>query len=364
MLYYYIAATWGVNNIIYRIEFEEKVTTYNFYNSILPKLHYYFRSDSRNKSEILIDFSNVEFINPNVIPNILTIGLILKSYYLEPVKLYIPWKPKLLSYLSDIDFFTIVRKYDIFSLYERNIGDYPTDQINREYKTYCFDEDTPKSNIRDKLKKSINVIKTIYESKDSDEYLDEIMKIIYIFTEVCHNSCTHSEKSCFAAFQSNISEKTKYKKAYISISDSGVGYYRSLVRKLEEKKFKPVLCTENEFINLGANKNFIAILEAIFYRSNSENYGLFHVISEIASINGIIRIHSEDTQLIITRSFYEEYLINVKKTNYYSIKKIYDCFIEGKNNAYDNVRHFKNIYKGVHLELEIPVSGGKEKNDI
>ncbi len=341
--------------MFYKISFDEVITTQTIYSKILPQLHKYFRSDSRRELDILIDFTNVEYINPNVIPNILAIGLILKNFYLHPVRLFIPWKPKLLSYLFDINFLTIVRKYNIFKIYEENVGDFPINCMNSEYRTYYFENGTNKEDIRYDLQKSISVIRNLYEGKSSDEYDDELKKIIYIFTEVCHNSSNHSEGMCFATFQSNINENVKYKKAYISISDCGIGYYNSLLKKIENNDFIPIMCNKHEFLELKANKNFIAIIEAMYFRRSSTNYGLFHVISAVMAANGVVRIHSEDTQIIITNKFYEEYLKDLNFEDKQKINILLECFKIGENNNFSNVRNYDNKYKGVHLELEIPI---------
>ena len=343
-------------NRLYKITFPENVTPYAYYYDIIPLLHNYFEENKQDY--IVFDFSNVEFINPLVIPNLLTTALILRSYFSKPVKLYIPWRPSLLSYLADIDFFSVSKRYGLFDIDERYIGDFPIEVINSECKTYFFDEKSSLTNIKIVLSESYNIIKLLH--KDSGEFLrdsnDNFLKIFNIMAELCYNACLHGSSQCFATIQTNIGKNVKFKKAYISISDCGKGFYSTLLDKIrKDEDFTLNFCSKEQFLELQEEKNLIAMLEAIFYRKPSKNYGIYHIFKYIVNQDGVMRIHSEDTQLIITKNNYTGELedLQILKDNLVGILK---QSILGKIDfKYSPVRKAKSKLKGVHIEIEIPL---------
>ncbi len=341
-------------NKLYGIMFQDNITSNHLYNNILPQLQQYFKNDVNKEMEIVFDFTHVEYISPTVIPNILNIGFILKNYFSSPVRLFIPWKPKLLSYLHDINFLNLANRYDIFLMDSRYIGGYDFNKISPEYKTYMFLNDVDKAHIAYQIQDSVKVIKEICRSNDKMVADRSIEQILNIFIEICHNACYHSRKPCFATFQSNIGDKVKFKKAYISIADCGHGYNRSIIDKIKENEYNPLFLTKST-IEIGKkDENYLSILEAIFFRKQYENYGLFDVVKSVIYNNGTVRIHSNDTQLVITRSFYEKYLNDIEN-NSEKIQLIKDIFKEGNSEGKYNVKHYTNRYKGVHIEIEVPI---------
>lgn len=326
----------------YLVSFEQKTTSFSFYNHILPQLHEYFTNHRDN--ELLLDLSGVEFIHPLVVPNLLVVGSVLKNYFKKPSNMYIPWDPRLLSYLSDINFLNLIREQELFSLDEKFIGGYSSHNINPECKTYMFQFGSSKDDIRTKLKKSETIINFLTDGR-SNEHSENVLRIL---TEICHNACNHSGSHCFATFQSNLGRNVKYKKAFIAISDFGEGFYNSLISKISSNN----LFINNEAgVSTNEHNNILAILEAIFFRKDFKEYGVYQVISSIINNSGLVRIHSEDTQLVVTSKNFKRYI------NDYSLLKE-----ELNSSKYDQleiqfspVRKNGTKLKGVHIEFEIPI---------
>jgi hypothetical protein len=307
----------------------------------------------------MFDFSKVAFINPLVIPNILIVGLSLKEYFENEIDLYIPWKPDLQSYLTDIGFLNIVRENKLFKLDEEYIGGYTPGRLNNYCNTFIFDFGTTVGNIRYELNKSIGIIEKALFDREyfSDESKDNLLRV---FTEIVDNACKHSESPCIVSFQVVSGNNFADKKAYISISDGGIGYYKSLVKKIDDI---PLSCiSKNDFIRLNQERNMYGIIEAIFYRQNYKVYGLNTVMRDIICKNGIVRIHSVDTQLIFTNNNFGKIIDNPKDIESY-LKVTKEKFNKGNiSDKYSNYRQYNYKLKGVHIEFEIPMlSGGSVK---
>lgn len=339
---------------VYNLELDENITSFSFYNKILPKLNYYFKYN-RNE-QLIFDFSQVDFINPLVIPNICITGLILRNNLEQKVDMYIPWKPKLLSYLQDISFLSIIKQYDLFNIDERYIGGYEVGGLFQECNTFVFDKGSTKAMIRNELLKSEKVISRLYSGSKNfkERAMDEIL---HVFTEFCHNACFHSGSACFATFQTNLGDKTSFKKAYISISDCGMGYYNSIVQKITDTDVKLNFLPNCDFNVLLENKNLYGILEAIFYRYNDKIYGIYQLFEYILKVNGVIRIHSEDTQLVFTKKSIENYILNGewKCLPDYFMNYYYKLKGESLDEQYSPIRVYDSKLKGVHIEIEIPI---------
>jgi hypothetical protein len=327
------------------IDFRGKITSYKFYTEILSQLHEFFKQKS-NK-ELLFNFAEIEFINPLVIPNILNAALILKTYYGKPIKAFIPWNQNLLSYLSDMDFLKIVKEYDLLELDENFIGGYTSQKINPECKTYCFEYGAEKERIRYELQGSLGILSEFYKRSDSelsDYALDEVLNI---FTEICYNGCSHSGRPCFATVQAQCGKNIKYKKAYISISDCGLGFKSSF-------RNKPDYNTKIKFDST-AQHSLESIFEAIYFREDYTNYGIYHVTKNVINKGGVVRIHSDDIQVLLTEHSFGNFINSNAITSKHKLTSSFNMMLDGS--SVDKVSSVRKTspYKGVHIEIELPL---------
>jgi len=331
------------------IKFPSKITSYVFFTEILSQLNFHFTNYPQNK--IIFDFSDVERINPLAFPNLFITGSQIKDFYGDPVPILLPWKPKLLTYLSDTGFLKINNKISIFDIDEDVLGGFESG-IYQETFIHHFrrGEIIEKSDISLNLRKSLNVLETAFKDRLNINE-NKIDKILRVFEEMIWNAIVHGESDCFACLQSNMGRSTEFKKAFIAISDGGIGFLRSLLSKTDYG-YKTKFISPTLLLNNKQYCNLAAILEAIFYRHKKEVFGIYDVISMASKENGTVRIHTENTQLVLTpNSLPEEH----------DHENILSHFIlaheqgQAKDFKYSSVRISKEKLHGVHYEFEIPL---------
>lgn len=332
------------------------LTSYVFYQSLIPKLHKYFKE--RSAKVILLDFSNVRRVSPLVVPNLLNLGFILKKYYGEPVKIIIPWDIDLVSYLRDINFYHYARHFGIFDLDQGISCDIPKDRTI-SLNCYTFGIKKGFSDLDEILRDHIIKYKKYLIRVFKDETI--VNELLKQMAEMCLNTSKYTEHSVkihendkcieydedeseereisgFATFQVNKTTKFQF-----SVSDIGIGYYQSFNKKLrngEELKF----LSKNDFKE-GQKKHVESILEAVFYRMN-DIYGIYSVLEEVLSRDGTIRIHTYDSQIVFTKNFYNKYLNSNQVLDYkYLIQSIRES---------SSLKRINGYFRGVHVEIEIP----------
>lgn len=331
-------------NDYYQIDIDGHFSSYKFYNQFLPKLHEYFNNPVFGE-KIIINFANIKKISPLVIPNLLNVGLILKDYFESPVELFIPWDIKLLAYLRDVNFLSINTKLNVFKIDERYTGDIPSDRsISDICGTILIENNLTKESIYNSY---ISKYKYPLEKQLNDEKI--VDRIIYIMAELSHNGAKHSMGSCFVSFQLNHSNKFEF-----SVSDCGIGYQKSLQNKNIKLFFDQKY---NDFDD--STSHFISILEAIYHRKREYDrvYGVYSIFRDVLPLNGIIRLHTHNTQAIFTNYNFYEFL--EEEPNKKVLSRILESFVNSSKRATENkykpVRIDSTKFKGVHIEIEIPL---------
>lgn len=328
----------------FNVGFDKKITLYKFNKNILPMLHEYF-INNRDK-ELIFDFSNVEFIDSEVIPLFLSTGFIIKNYYGYPPPIYIPWRLELLSFLYDIGFFNIVRKYNLFELDERLIGGFETGKISKRRFTYCFEYGTSTFEIREVIRNSHSIIEGFANSDSKEEVISAIC-------EICKNGCNHSGELCFITIDAN----KKINKAIISISDPGVGFYYTFFHKIKEGFDDFKTCQKEDFIaQVGNNRIKYSIGEAIFYRKYWRKYGIYQVVENIFKRNGTFKIQSSNVQFVLTKKNFGNYMDDER-----SIVDLYKSSSNYKSNysQFNPIRTIQGSLKGSHIVFTIPINRGE-----
>lgn len=317
------------------------LTSYVFYNQILKELHSYYAE--KKQDQICFDFSMVKSIDALVIPNLLCVGYIIKSHdvnFRAPY-LYIPdtlYSGKLKKYLIDIKFVDISNKYGLFDIHETIYGGLP--KISGEWlnTTISFNSDEKEEIIR---KKIINGT-----SEFSQEFLKQFQnyngntvynEIICNCSELVLNSIQHAKSFAFMTIQSNI----KLGKIFISVSDCGVGFKATINEKIFDNRLDCVIT------NSTITNELDGIIQGIYARSNSNVFGLYPLITSVLRSNGVVRIHSVDTQLVLTSRL----LLHMEVAkNKETLKKL-AALDEIKNNTRTDLK-----YGGVHIEIELPLA--------
>lgn len=305
----------------YIIEIKNNLTSYVFYNTLLPKLHDYYVKNSQEK--LVFDFSQVKSIDPTVIPNLLCVGYIISSYSNEPAELLISnniISTELKRYLNEIKFIKYAEMYNLFSFDDSLKGGWTETKMSPLNTTLLFNSTESEEETWSKLIR-INNFLSKYLSEFNLVYNSSNL-ILELSKEIIQNSKIHGRSFAFMTLQYNYLKE----KVYLSYSDCGIGFMNSL----------------NE-AGKSASDELEAICEGIFSRYGKP-FGLYNVISRIINRNGIVRIHSNNTQLILTN----------KDILGFDIIKSAESFKRSLNLKTDVRKNLK--YAGVHIEIELPLA--------
>ncbi|MNY48674.1 hypothetical protein D3C86_1840250 [compost metagenome] len=129
-------------------------------------------------------------------------------------------------------------------------------------------------------------------------------------------------------------------------------------------------------------------METLFFSSLKDRRGLFDLmISVVLSSKGYFRLHSDNSQIIISNRMYDELVeLSLLRNNLFDIHKnilinkieddsqqkemillknnILECFVKLYHNLcnkynndfkYSSIRFYNVKFKGVHVEVEIPI---------
>ena len=275
------------------------------------------------------------------------------------------------TYLHDIDFVKVAKDYGLFS-FASSIDYGPRQRIisslnkTREFDFHEFADVTVGAEGEEKIKvdkagveRKVGGLFGAFFSKYLSEFLEtdstgenpEEAKELYNTAEkqcmeLIVNSIGHGESFAFMTAQVNYTQG----RIYISVADCGIGF-RTAVNKQIVKKQEPF----QEHIK-PVEDELEAIVNAIFSRAKDENtiYGLYPLIKKVLRLNGIVRIHSVDTQLILTQKMLTR--LDVAAGRGRSIQEIRDSFLnivrreQGGGTVYTNMK-----CGGAHVEIELPL---------
>lgn len=395
----------------------EKLTPFVFYSRILKEVAIAIQKENditfklvENGDEKIFD-SNYN-IEPITIPLILSLTEQLSKFYSKPIDLSLynnSATKNILNFLYKSDFFYVSgnnrnpsfpygRK--IFNFNEVYLGDFIKKDPRPEHKVRCYSlSDNNYYTELEKFKSDDNrrdflISEYIYIVRDHFQELlfdnentnNNVDLYIEILSELITNGVLHSKSNTFALMFVN-KFATKF-----SISDNGIGFTESLKNKHEDFLYKP-LELKNEIDKINSLKindkileNFNYIIETLYFSSLKNRKGLFDLmLSVVLKSNGYFRLHSENSQIIISSRMTNELLaLDKLRTNLFNIHReilingekedlkvemisikneIKENFISLYKNIcnkynedyrYSSVRFFNVKFRGVHIEVEIP----------
>jgi len=337
-----------LNSKIELIMDTKKMTSYYFFNEFLKKIPS-LEVLNNNLPDIEISLQNVDFINSETLPYLLSLGDLIKRTTGKPAELYIPWKPELLFYLDNINFLDVVRKNNIFCLFEETLGGYSFGKISQKSKIYYFKFQETKYNISNEIRNSFEIFENIFE-EDLRFGKENASRFYNLITELCLNGCTHSESSCSLLLEYNKARRS----IQIGISDSGIGYLNSFVKKghvFDESKT--------------LNNNTKAIINAAYHRADEKVFGIYsafkHIINkkivvldewlnENKEIHGQVKVHTGNTQIIFNSLGFGKY-INDKN----EFMKFLENDAKNNDEKYRKIKLYENEFPGVHIEIMFPI---------
>ncbi len=293
------------------------------------------------KKNLILDFRNVNFIVSTVVPKLCCFGEIAKR---SGIQVEIIPNTKLAIYLAEMGFWRIATQNGLFIFDERYLDFNLLDKkvtnalfcIEKEalkhkyidtfefadwadertkYKYWIRAELTGISNtvgngyyIVDNIPEQCRaVLKTVSGFVGYSEYTSEDT-ILGPIVELVHNAVWHSHGKCYFFVQTS-----RYKGEYgrigidISVSDTGCGLYKSLVDKYDNDSFKYYKKKDFEKLTDKVEQNYYSIVEALFFREQSETRGLYDIITDLSReprkyfcelhlINGNIAVDLEEGQ--------------------------------------------------------------------
>lgn len=386
-----------------KIYFVGNITSFVFYNQVFKSLREHYKKNGAAVAPVF-SFSYVERFDPLVVPNLISLGLILKRIHKKPTHLEII-RTNATRFLDEGWFFRAVGRpsifseevidedgishtinqktgYEIYDYEPKLLGFYNDSNVSESYnarhRVYVFREDsysyysrfnqesiTEKelSDIRtDKLTELEPLIKKRYgallykENGKPTLNLKDAHIVTDILTELITNSVLYSGSHCSSMLQ-RIGNITK-----ISISDGGVGLGYSLEKKKEKfgKEYRNVF-DEFSAVEQVKYKNFLYIFQTLSYSKEKEEstsrenlFTLLKIVlkkqGESDIQEGTIRIHYEDTQIIMTSN-------KCSECNKFDPKECAKCLLRNYNPATEvsksNLRFFEGLFKGVHIEVEL-----------
>ena len=389
----------------YIIAVDGNLTSFVFYNEVLAQLHNYFTEN--NQSRILFDFSLVKMIDPLVLPNLLCTGFWISNHRGIPAKIFIPGSQTFASLRTFLDrtrFVELAQTYNLFEFDDSISGGlketaFRTTLNRLELFQIAYqpmkertaggadflpeiDVEQTKAKVWSQLKSSFVPFINEFLIKNADEYILAHKKgissdLLSFCRELIENALLHGLSFCFLNMQYSPSFGKRIK---ISISDCGMGFKRSInadrsrsqqILALQQHLMEP--CTEEEREHMEgqikellhrcyelkqeparddverlANYPYLNTeLEGIVYgllSRRSKPYGLYNIHHKIIhSMGGTIRIHSNDTQLILSRRMWAP--LEVSQTPE-------SLLVQLANKQYAANVRTGLMFKGTHIEME------------
>ena len=368
---------------------EGNMTSYYFYNTVLKKMHDYILQE--DPPQLLLDFSATKGIDALVLPNLLCLGYWVLKYSGRPVKIFVPSSPEFVSirtFLANAGFADLAQKFGLFDfeadvtgglssrVYKSSLN--TTQVFQSVYKTDdAVDVEKTKIAIWNQLNSSlvpfIHQFLLYSDDKSISRNLEQISETIVVFCrELVENALLHGWSFCFLTMQYTSNYRKQIK---ISVSDCGCGFLNSIER--DRKRSKQILCmksngipgverlmhecpplqSDSEIRRYASMPVICTELEGIVYGLLSrfnKPYGLYNVYQIVSKMGGTIRIHSNDTQLVLSER------LQSLLTYCHSPEKLLQI-LENKQEYTANVRRGLK-FKGTHIELEIMLEKAEEEN--
>lgn len=352
------------------LKYRGKISTKDFYDTILSQIENLKKQHF--KGCISLDFTNVSEVESSVIPNLLILGDYIKECTENRPLIYIDesnTSGNLKRYLYKIGFFNLCEQKARFYLDCDKYTGWPEENKMDELNTTVYFEVASPEELEESQKPEYPLLSSRiwnYIQENLYTFSSKYLGLYQEFTEyndirsemennmalaMCHeivkNSLIHGRSYSYVTFQINRSKK----KIYLTLSDYGMGFYNNL-------KVKGIK-VENEGM---------AIIEGIFMRAREKGYGLYDVVCRTLEQFGIVRIHSNNTRIVLTNvppknntEPIKEYVIEQDGFYpyiYYLEKKDVEGLAK-KLQKHKGYNYTENLFfPGVHVEIVLPI----EKN--
>ena len=352
------------------LEYSGAISTAYFYKTILSQIEnlkkQYF------KGCIVLDFTDVGQFESSVIPNLLILGDYIKDCTENRPLICIDesnTSGSLKRYLYQIGFFNLCEQKERFYLDCDKYTGWPEENKMDVLNTTVYFEVASSEELAESQKPEYPLLskriwnyiqdnlytfssKYLSSYQEFTEYNDiksemESNMALSMTHEIIKNSLIHGRSYSYVTFQINRSKK----KIYLTLSDYGMGFYKNLKDK-----------------GIKVKDEGMAIIEGIFTRAMEEGYGLYDVVCRTLEQSGAVRIHSNNTKIVLTNISPDD---NTKKIKKYVIEQDgfypYLYYLEKKDveglakklQKHKGYNYIENLsFPGVHVEIVLPI----EKN--
>lgn len=308
------------------------------------------------KNEIFtLDFSEVNSIDAVTIPNLLFLGK-----YIEDKTSNIPYirlgddlySGYLKNYLFNIGFYRLSKRYYYYENDDEKYSGFMGKNMNGLNTTEFFSyksglEEAQRKlfdNIYPFIKKYFKKFTINNNETKSDEAFNALAfdnnTVAMFMSQMIDNSFRRGKSDAIITVQINY----KKQRVYLSVADSGMGFLKAQVTNMNNNG--DFISKEDEgdpgynIIGRLPCNEVEAVLVGIYKRKDSQTYGLYNIIKMVMELKGVIRIHSNNVQYILT-------------------ERLKDYFLDGqlstvlqKSKGY-NIRETRT-FKGAHIEIELP----------
>ena len=338
------------------LKYSGRITIFYFYNTILSQIEELKKHGFEGC--IVLDFSDVVEIESSVIPNLLILGNYIEVNMKSKPVIYIDetkTSGALKRYFYGIGFFNLCEQSERFYFDCNKYTGWPeTKKMDESNTTVYFRKATLEElaisqepeypllskRIWEDIYSNLYIFSSRYLGayQEFSEYNDtrsemESNMALSMSHELIKNSLVHGKSYSYVTYQINRSRK----KIYLTLSDFGMGFYNTLNRK-----------------GIKVQDEGMAIIKGISMRADESGYGLYDVVCRTLKQCGIVRIHSNNTKIVLTNDYenqndcYDTYLSYLERRDFDGLAK------KLKNHAkYNCVNNL--LLPGVHVEIVLPI---------
>ena len=290
----------------------KNVSSLNFFE-MLPRIN----NIVQEGTPFLLDFSYVKWIDGNVIPNMLLLGhwLERKTGYIPTIRLGRDFQSgHLKKYLYYINFFYYADDVYKFEDPDERYKGWEGKNMDKENRTLFFS--FPYAEIKNEKelpKRKLILEKRNYEARRAiydiltdffvyyfsefnyGSYDEKMNRILDILSQIVSNSILRGLSEAYLTVQAVYIKR----RILVSASDRGIG----MKRGIEYTKTSEYLDKKGHYsIDKDELDEKEAIVQSMYYRKDSEIYGLYTAINHLLEMDGTIRIHSNDTKIILEKN--------------------------------------------------------------
>lgn len=346
---------------MHELKYSGTISIFYFYDTIISEINSLIKQGFWG--HIILDFSEVEKIEAPVIPNLLILGNYINDCTGNKPLIYIDetrTSGALKRYLYKIAFFNLCEQDERFYLdCDKYTGWPETSEMDKANTTVYFRpssqeelEEWQKEREYPKLSARIwtDIYNNLYDFASNylgcyqqcakyNNVLSEMRSnmALSMIHEVVKNSLSHGKSYSYVTFQIDRS----YKKIYLTFSDYGVGFLKTMTEK-----------------GMNIKDEGMGIIKGIFARAEESGYGLFEVVYRSLQCYGVVRIHSNNTKIVLTHGEEEvevigddgcyPYLTYVKRHDFDGLlRKLY------RHKRYNYIENC--FFPGVHVEIVLPI---------